>query len=175
MNTGKIYKIEPINNGDDGDIYIGSTKEKYLSRRFNHHKDSYEYWKNGKYNKVMVYDLFDKYGIENCEIILLENVNYNTKDELHAREKYYIKSLKCVNKYIPTRTHKEYYQDNKEELLNTMKENYSKNKAKILKQHSQIISCKICGYNYTYGHQARHFKSLRHIKAKIGDVMMNNV
>ena len=29
-NNGKIYKIEPV-NGEEGDIYIGSTTKEYLS------------------------------------------------------------------------------------------------------------------------------------------------
>ena len=31
-NNGKIYKIEPL-NGEEGDIYIGSTTKEYLSQR----------------------------------------------------------------------------------------------------------------------------------------------
>ena len=63
------------------------------------------------------FELFKKYGIENCNIILLELVNAKCKDELHSREAYYIKTLKCVNKVVPTRTMKEYskewYENNK--------------------------------------------------------------
>ena len=59
----------------------------------------------------MVFDIFDKYGIENCEIILLENYPCSSKDELHAREGYYIKVTKCVKKNIAGRTKKEYYED----------------------------------------------------------------
>ena len=35
-----------------------------------------EKWKK---NMTKSYDIFEKYGIKNCKIILLENVNVNTK------------------------------------------------------------------------------------------------
>ena len=53
--------------------------------------------------------------IEQCQIVLIENVNAKSKDELLSREKHYIKSVKCVNKCIPGRTKKEYYETHKEE------------------------------------------------------------
>ena len=37
-------------------------------------------------------------------IILLETVKCNSKDELLQRERYWIESTTCVNKYIPSRT-----------------------------------------------------------------------
>jgi hypothetical protein len=113
--NGKIYKIEPI-NGDDGDIYIGSTTKAYLSQRMDTHRQDYKKWKEGKCTKTTSYDLFNKYGVINCQIILLETVVANSKDELIAREQYYIKNLKCVNKKIEGRTRKEYQIDNYEKI-----------------------------------------------------------
>ena len=110
---GKIYKIEPV-NGEEGDIYIGSTCKELLSQRMTAHRSDYKRWKEGVRSKVMSFDLFDKYGIENCVIVLIELVDAKCKDELYAREQYYIKSLKCVNKYIPLRTPKEYRLENKD-------------------------------------------------------------
>ena len=37
-NNSKIYKIEPIESNELNDIYIGATKNKYLSARFAIHK-----------------------------------------------------------------------------------------------------------------------------------------
>ena len=71
--NGKIYKIEAIDAVEsDGDIYIGSTTKQYLSQRMNCHRHDYDGWKKG-YNKVSrmtSFDIFDKYGKENCRIIL---------------------------------------------------------------------------------------------------------
>ena len=65
----------------------------------------------------------------NYDIILIENYPCERKDELHARERYYIESLKCVNKVIPTRTDREYVEANKEkiELYRKIKRGKSKN------------------------------------------------
>jgi tRNA nucleotidyltransferase/poly(A) polymerase len=114
-NNGKIYKIEPICDHDEGDIYIGSTTKQYLSQRMDTHRSNYKRWKNNKCNKVQVFELFDKYGVSNCQIVLIETVNVETNDELLAREKHYIKSVKCVNKNIPGQTNKEYRENHKEE------------------------------------------------------------
>ena len=127
-NNGKIYKIEPIIDHDEGEIYVGSTTKHYLSQRMDTHRCSYKRFKQEKTKqKLTSFILFEKYGITNCEIILIESVNVNTNDELKAREKYYIQLFKCVNKNIPNRTHKEYYETNK----NKIKEYREDNKEKI--------------------------------------------
>jgi len=140
-NNGKIYKIEPI-NGEEGDIYIGSTTKKLLSQRMDTHRRHYKYFLNGKGPLTTSYNLFNKYGIENCKIILLELVNVNSKDELLIREAYYIKSLKCVNKNIPLRTHKEYEEFNKDKIRERKKEYYKDNIDKI-KEYNTDNSDKI--------------------------------
>lgn len=140
-NNGKIYKIEPKCEHEEGDVYIGSTTKNYLSQRMNNHRSMYKRWKNEKVNKhVRSYDLFDKYGLENCEIILVEIVNCETKEQLHAREKYYIKSMQCVNKTIPLRTSTEYYESIKDKKIEYNKTRYSENavvREKILEQNKK--------------------------------------
>ena len=107
--NGKIYKIEPI-NGEDGDVYIGSTTKEYLSQRMATHRGNYKFYLKGKGTTITSFKLFDKYGVDNCQILLLEAVNANSKDELHVREAHYIKTLDCVNKCIPLQTYREYYE-----------------------------------------------------------------
>jgi hypothetical protein len=121
--NSKLYKIEPIIEHDEEDIYIGSTCQPYLSSRMNQHRQLYKINKNLCNVKI----LFDKYGIENCNIILLELVNVNSKEELLMREAHYIRTLQCVNKQIPLRTTKEYYEANK----NKIKEYREANKDKM--------------------------------------------
>jgi adenylate kinase family enzyme len=146
--NGKIYKIEPLIDHDEGDIYIGSTTKNLLCQRMETHRGNYRGWKNGYNNKITSFNIFDKYGLENCVITLLETVNANSKDELHTRERYYIQSLKCVNKNIPTRTDKEYREDNKEILkqyhkqynkdnVEKIKKYYEENKEVMLEQNKQ--------------------------------------
>lgn len=157
--NGKIYKIEPIVEHPEEDIYIGSTTKKYLSQRMDEHRSGYKKWKQGKINKFMVFNLFDKYGIDNCTILLIESVNANSKDELTAREGHYIKTLKCLNKKIEGRTKKEWYIDNIDKIKKQHKEYQIKNKETIKNAHAQICICNICNKSYTVGNKARHLKS----------------
>ena len=189
--NGKIYKIEPIVEHEEGDIYIGSTTKLYLSQRMDSHRSKYKLWKNGSRDFTTSFLLFEKYGIENCNIILIESINANSKDELHAREKHYIKSLKCVNKVIPTRTKKEYYHDNFD-LIREMKIEYKKQNREKLKQkdkeyrdnHKEEIKIRDkkyreanldkihafknkktdcpCGGSYTHCHKALHLRTIKH-------------
>ena len=76
---------------------------------FSEHKIGY---KNGQKNKITTcHILFNKHGIENCKIELVELFSCNSKEELGAREGFYIRQNICVNKIIPYKTedeHKEY-------------------------------------------------------------------
>jgi hypothetical protein len=128
-NNGKIYKIES-HLGDK--VYIGSTTKEYLSQRMTTHREGYNRWKQGKKELTTSFLLFDEYGIENCLIVLLELCPCESKDQLHAREACYIRTVTCVNKCIPLRTPKEYNDDNKEQH----KEYYHENKERILKRLS---------------------------------------
>ena len=169
---GKIYKIEPICEHEENEIYIGSSALKYLSQRMDSHRGEYSKWKRGKRNRTTSFILFDKYGYENCKIILIENYPCNTKEELSAREAYHIKNNKCVNKCMPLRTRKQYKLDNKEKIKisdklyreankDKIKKYKTDNKEKIKERRSQIVHCE-CGVNHTHGHKARHFKSTKH-------------
>jgi hypothetical protein len=130
---GKIYKIQKI--GGDSEIYIGSTTKEYLSQRMDLHRSDYKYWKLGCRAFVSSFKIFDLYGIENCEIVLLESVNCNSKDELRAREGFYIQNNICVNKNVAGRSRQEsikYYRDNnKENIKENMKLYYETNKENI--------------------------------------------
>ena len=130
-NNGKIYKIEPIVKHEEHEIYIGSTTKKLLCQRMATHRNGYKRWLDNKAGKVESYDLFEKYGVDNCGISLIELVNVNTSDELHAREKFYIQSQICLNKQIPFRTKKEYYEANKEHIISKSKSHRENNKEKV--------------------------------------------
>ena len=136
--NGKIYKIVPICDHDEGDVYFGSTTKWYLCQRMDTHRLDYTLHQYGRKVRLSVFDLFDKYGVNNCQIVLVENYPCNSKNELHAREAHYIRSMKCVNKVIPLRTKKEYYEDTKEHY-----------------------SCP-CGSEILLAHKARHEKSVKH-------------
>ena len=132
--NGKIYKIEST-LGDK--IYIGSTTKAQLSMRMSKHRSQYNSWKAGKDCNMTSFQIFEEYGLENCKIVLLENCPCETKDQLSAREAHYIKTLTCVNKNIPLRTHKEYREDNREVRLVKKKKYYEANKEVILEKSKE--------------------------------------
>ena len=180
---GKVYKIEPICDHEEGEIYIGSTTKQYLNQRMVKHIENYKQWKKGKRHLTTSYNLFDKYGLQNLQIVLLESVNAKNYNELGAREAYYIKSLKCVNKNIPLQTInerqqknkekiklyyrdkkdiiKKYYEDNKEEIKTKGKLYKSENKIKIAAYDSQTYICE-CGSQCYLKHKQRHFRTEKH-------------
>jgi len=169
--NGKIYKIQKIGGSDE--IYIGSTTKQYLSQRMDTHRKDYKRWKDGKRNFVSSFTIFEKYGIDNCEIILVENVNCNTKDELHKKEAEYIKlNTNSVNRSIPGRDRKQWVADNKE-YIRERQANYEKihkDEIKLKKQKyyilvkadkEQRITCE-CGCQVAKCRMITHKKSLKH-------------
>ena len=68
----------------------------------------------------------------NCKIILIEDYPCERKEQLHARERYWIEnSENVVNKMIPTRTIKEWAEDHKDYLDNYRKTYYENNKERL--------------------------------------------
>lgn len=96
--VGIIYKIKPKKSSKKSDVYIGSTTLD-ITNRLDHHKTAYRSWRNGKARKVMVYDLFRKYGPDNCDIsIVAKNKNVKNGRSLKLLENKFIKLGKCMNK-----------------------------------------------------------------------------
>ena len=123
QHKGKIYKVVDIGYNK---CYIGSTCDTLINRMINHRNQYKGFIKGGEKKKVMIYDLFNEYGVENCKIELLEYYPCDTLRELERREGEYIKTNKCVNKCIAGRTRKEYYQDIKDKHSKFMKQYYKK-------------------------------------------------
>jgi hypothetical protein len=116
---GKIYKI--VCDATD-EIYVGSTIAP-LYKRLSVHKRQ----RPGRHSTTSI-SLFEK---GNCEIILIEDYPCERKEQLHSRERYWIENLEnVINKCRPTRTIKEWAEDNKEHLDIYRKEYYETNKEK---------------------------------------------
>ena len=151
---GKIYKlVSPSTN----EIYIGSTC-KPLKHRLAGHIYDYTSFLVGKQHFISSYHLAN---YENVQIVLIENFPCQTNAELCKREGYYIRNTVCVNEDIAGRTAKEYYQDNKAELIAKVKKYNATNRARILARKNAKFVCD-CGGKYTRGHRARHIRSLQH-------------
>ena len=169
--NGKIYKLWSIHTEK---IYIGSTCN-LLSKRLSGHRRTTE---------TTSRELFE-YG--EVKIELIETFPCVTKEELTAREGYYIRTLDCVNKCIPGRTkeewneeHKEYsksyreqtkgqkakydlinYQDNREDRIQKQKEYFKLNKEEIIIKRKEKFNCE-CGGKYTMSGKSQHMKTEKH-------------
>ena len=126
--NSRIYKIVDNTNGN---IYIGSTTQT-LSRRLAKHTSDYGSYLNDKCRFMTSFNIIQN---GNYEIILIENVNCETKEQLYARERFHIENNICVNKVIPMRIEGEskkiYYKNNKKEILTKQKHYYEANKEHI--------------------------------------------
>jgi hypothetical protein len=77
----------------------------------------------------------------NYDIVLVEECSdIKNKEQLRARERFHIEGNECVNKYIPGRTPKEHYVDNKEKIAAREAEYYAANKEQIRVKHSEYYA-----------------------------------
>jgi len=127
----KIYKI--VCN-ITGLIYIGSTSQT-LTRRIQDHKKNYKRYLNEKYNFTSSFKIIEN---NNYDIILVEDFPCERKEQLHARERYWIENTECVNMFIPTRTYKEWYQDNKAKIKEKKKEYHKAYALKYKEKRKEI-------------------------------------
>jgi hypothetical protein len=91
-----IYQI----TSPSGRVYIGSTKNG-LSRRKSHHYDDYKRRHLGGQRICSAFELFDEICFEACAWDILEEC---TEAQRHIRERFYMDSMVCVNKYRPAGT-----------------------------------------------------------------------
>ena len=115
FSQGKIYKIV----GDDGSTYYGSTTRTLRLRKgeHGHHKTTTAYQ---HIISKMAWDM-----------ILVENFPCESRKELERREGTYILENPCVNRVVVGRTPKEFYDQNREELLKISKVYYEHNREAV--------------------------------------------
>ena len=93
-----------------------------------------------------MFDLFDKYGSDNCQIVLIKQYDCESRKDLEKEEGKYISQHDCINKNISGRSFNQYLIDNKEKIRN---------------HKNQVCKC-ICGCNYTHNHKSRHIRTNIH-------------
>ena len=129
-NKSSIYKLccKDVNIKEE---YVGSTTR--FERRKAEHKSTCCNENNRSYNFYVYQFIRENGGMDNWDMIQIEEVNVNSKRELDTRERYWIEFLKAkLNCQIPTQTNKEYKEKNKEVILEKAKEYYEKNREVIL-------------------------------------------
>ena len=88
---GLIYKI--VDN-ETNEAYYGSTTKKYLSSRIAEHRADYNRWKAGKKRYITSFNIIER---GNYSYSLIETVEFDDKQQLHARERFYIENYECIN------------------------------------------------------------------------------
>jgi hypothetical protein len=145
--NGKIYKIVSFQTDK---VYIGSTCQGLAVRKAGHVRN-YKSYLNGKGHNRSSFEIVRH---DDADIILIENYPCNSKNELCARERYYIENTKnCTNKYIPNRTKAEWKRDNHEKVVEQRKEYYALNKDRIkekVNEYNQINVDKKLEYQKAY-------------------------
>ncbi len=135
-----IYKI-CCNDVNITDCYVGHTTD--LIKRKNRHKTNCSNSNNTHYNIYVYQFIRDNGGWDNWSVVPIEEYKCENVNQAKIRERYWIEELKSsLNKYIPSRTDKEYREENKEQIkkyreenkeniIKTMKQYYHNNKNKI--------------------------------------------
>lgn len=131
------------------EIYVGKTSN-FKSREYNH-----RYLYNKGFNSPLYSNIRLHGGFNNWEFIKLINCDSQSAPYYECK---FIKQLSTLNKNIPTRDGKQWYQDNKEIHLSKIKKYHS-----AIKERLQNKFMCVCGGKYTYANKSIHNKSKKHI------------
>jgi hypothetical protein len=132
------------------------------------HRSMYKSWIDGVENirNYSVFRIFEKFGVDNCRIVLVELCPCESKDELLKRESHYIRTVECVNKIIPDRTRKESrainYALNSEHIKKSDQTYKQEHRQERYDRDTVVINCE-CGSQHGHGGKARHLKTQKHI------------
>ena len=116
---GKIYKI--VNDVDE-EVYVGSTVQPLCARLAEHKR------KSKQEDSRKCYNHWNGIGWDTVKIILVEDFPCERKEQLEARERYWIEQIGTLNKNIPTRCKNEYREANKDVIIEKKKQYYVANK-----------------------------------------------
>ena len=162
---GIIYKIKHNEDYDDENIYIGSTCG--IIKRRCHHKTCCNNQNNPKYNKPLYKYIRENGGWDAFILIKIHDYKCNSKNELKVEERRMIDMLKPkLNKCIPTRSQKEWYEDNKEVILEKNKKYREANKEVIAEKKKEKCKCDICGAEVRKDVLERHKTSKKCLSVK---------
>jgi hypothetical protein len=169
-----IYKIV-CNDLTITDLYVGNTTN--FTKRKGQHKYNCINEKSKSYNFKIYKAIRESGGWENWTMIEIEKYPCNDGNEARSRERHYYEVLKCnLNIQIPMRTQSEYYQNNKQKIIDKTHQYAEENKQKLkerkikyrdtnnetIKAHKSKICLCECGLNYTHHHLQRHLRSKIH-------------
>tara|TARA_R110000822_G_scaffold263136_1_gene387461 strand:- start:18 stop:584 length:567 start_codon:yes stop_codon:yes gene_type:complete len=183
-NQGKIYKLccKDVNVKE---IYIGSTCNELKVRKYKHKSICIN--ENSKAYNLNIYQFIRQSGgFDNWDIVLVEEYkDCNNKNDLHARERYYIELLEStLNSRIPIRSQQEYKEYHKEYKKTDKHKEYKKqyektdkrkeykkqyNKTDKMKEYQKEyhkttkIKCELCDKEMRKDSLNRHKKNIHNL------------
>ena len=142
-NKGKIYKIVDNTNNN---IYIGSTCEPTLAHRLAEHKQDYSKYLRGVRGLTSSFKILEN---NDYDIVLIEDVKCDNRDQLFQRERYYQDLIPNINKLKNARTPEE----NKQVKTDSTK-NYE----------NKIRRACVCGGKYldNLSNRTKHLNTTKH-------------
>lgn len=134
---GRIYKISC--KSDPNLVYVGSTTKSLRDRLSIHKCDCRKMWFNAKlYQQIIDNDWSD------WEMELIEEVQFEDKNDLRKREGEYIQSIGTLNIKIAGRDRKEsckqYRENNRDKIREINKQYREDNKDEIKKYHRDVYN-----------------------------------
>ena len=169
-NSSRIYKIQ---SSLTDKIYIGSTCQALSQRMAGHMSDYNKYLNDNTKSNISSFEIIK---LNDAYISLIEECNFNNRQQLEKREGEIIKEHIniCVNKLIAGRTRNEWRDDNKQELIKYRHDNkehiakrdkiyYNNNKQVIREKAKELYLCD-CGKTSTITQKTRHIKTTKHLQ-----------
>ena len=154
---GRIYKIT---SRECDEVYIGSTTLQ-LNERLREHKHSYKSYLNGNHNYMTSFNII---RFATAKIRLIHEGVFEDRKALERLEGLTIKSTpNCVNKICVGRTKREYYEDNRDAIIQRVQKRYENKLQEIKAWQMTKEVCVACGNEYTLSNKARHMKSKKHL------------
>ncbi len=166
-NNTIIYKLV-CNDIDIKDIYVGATTD--MIRRKAQHKYKCNDESSKEYNRKIYQTIRNNGGFQNWTMLEVEQYQCTNKMESDIRERYWLELLNAnMNMIIPSRTTKQWSDDNKEHLAiyqkeykNTNRQQLKEYKKEYYDNHNERYNC-CCGGIYTSTKQNRHNTSKKHL------------
>ena len=159
--NGTIYKIV-CKDPEITECYVGSTTSH--SKRKSRHKSSCNNEKSKDYNYPVYRYIRDNGGWDNWEFVLLEDYPCRNKKQLNIRERFWFEKLGArLNSIYPQRSMKEWKEENKEKIKERKIKYYEDNKEEILEKMKEKVECE-CGSVVRKDYLLKHKRTQKHQK-----------
>jgi hypothetical protein len=161
-----MYKIVS-NDLNINDCYVGSTTD--FTKRKCGHKSICANINSTMYNFKVYKFIRDNGDWQNWSMILIEMYPCTTHLESLQRERYWCEHLNAtLNSLVPSRSHKEYTFDHKEQIKQytfdnkERKKQYDVTNQEHIRTHQKTVIYCECGRSHTRGHKTHHERSNKH-------------